>query len=117
MAFGIGFYNFAFDNSIIGISKYGIQISKLTVYMCFLGLVCKRYHIKKMPSQYNMAFFQVFYKMFLECWGLSPLKLYPILWYRELGDTFKMESGCVLVEKALFVRFGTLSLWSKLPHG
>jgi hypothetical protein len=38
---------FVFDNSIIGIFKYGIQISKLIVCMCFLGLVCKRYHIKK----------------------------------------------------------------------
>jgi len=47
MALGIGFYNVCIRNSIIGISKYGIQISELTGYMCFLGLVCKRYHNKK----------------------------------------------------------------------
>ncbi len=47
IALGIGFYNVYIRNSIRGISKYGIQISKLIGYMCFLGLVCKRYHIKK----------------------------------------------------------------------
>jgi hypothetical protein len=47
---------FVFDNSIIGIFKYGIQISKLIVCMCFLGLVCKRYHIKKdtFPIYYDI---------------------------------------------------------------
>jgi hypothetical protein len=47
---------FVFDNSIIGMFKYGIQISKLIIYMCFLRLVCKRYHIKKdaFPIYYDI---------------------------------------------------------------
>jgi hypothetical protein len=67
MAFGIGFYNFVFDNSIIGISKFGIQISKLTVYMCFLGLVCKRYHIKKDAFPIYYGIFPNTLQIFLEC--------------------------------------------------
>jgi hypothetical protein len=94
----------AFDNNIIGISK-------LTVYMCFLGLVCKRYHVKKdtFPIYYGI-FPSTLQNVFRV---LGVVSSYFILWCRELGDTFKMESGCVLVQEAFFVRFGTLSLWSK----